>query len=196
MMPPATHTIYQILCCYFVICYCRTVTSAMAAMVQPHHNFPLFLEHPTQQLQRFTVSAAPITHRPPLTRFHFILMSCSSVILSPAVLLADALELETTDEGRISMNEREFVLSTKLGMERIGKINTNRRSPSSNAIDFIPTNNKEPLYYPTFMFGAWNVTVKLKQCTTVQNSVVVSTDIATTSSSAPTTQYFQRFPIR
>ena len=184
--------IHHVVCYGIVFCCCRDILVTTVAMViQPQSKFPPQpVEFSSNQHPRN--HAAALIRRQPLTRFNFIMMSCSSTLFSPLILSSDAVELEIIDESRISSGKREFVWGTKLGLERIGTIHTDMKSQSSNKLNFISMNNNEPLYYPTFMFGAWNVTANLKRVTRIQNSNVVSVDKATTTSSSASTQYFQR----
>jgi hypothetical protein len=181
---------YSVCYCYVILCFCRKMVFATTAMVQLHSKFPRLLEqHVPYHLQRRHNAAVPIPHPQPLTRFHFIEMSCSSFILSPIVVASDAIEFETITDERKLKGDTGFVLRTKIGLERIGGTPDDTKGPSPNVLDFLLMKTKEPLYYPTFMFGAWNVTAKLKRVTHIEDSVLIST---TTAVSTTTTKSFQR----
>ena len=187
----------QILCYYVVLCYYREIVYAAAAtaaaMVQQQNQFPNRLMQNINERPRNNAAAPIVTLHPyPMTRFHFVMMSFSSFMLSPVMLSSDALALETTSDGKISIGEpeSEFILRTKLGLKCIGGDHKDvRGTPSFKTLNYIPMKNNEPLYYPTFMFGEWNVTATLKRFTQIKNSIVDSTDI---TAAATITQNFQR----
>jgi hypothetical protein len=163
-------------------------------MVQPKH---VLTSHPTENRvrQKQRCDTVPIRPRQSLTRRDYIVMSCSSIILSPLISFANGIEFGVNNNAAISPTAGEFLVSTQLGLERLGRIkNKLTFQPLNSKIDFIFKRNKEPLYYPAFMFGAWNVTAKLLQSTQIYNSDVISmlhTD-TTATNEATTDHNFQR----
>jgi hypothetical protein len=115
----------------------------------------------------------------------------------PVSFVPDASSFErTNDEKEKSTEDHEFILETKLGLERIGRIHRDVGDHSlskNSALDWIPTKSKEPLYYPTFMFGEWNVTAKLMRFTQgTKSEGMFSADASTLNSATASMKYFQR----
>jgi hypothetical protein len=147
-----------------LLCYCASLNLSVVVTGIVPERYIVTTQNRNQQ-QSWT------TRRQSLVRFGNIIAGstgwCSTTVKFTETDAAAAMPNGLVIGQQTSASDRDFILSTQLGRSRIGTMDASfLRQPlhlHKNVIEGFFQSNKEPVYYPKFLFGAWNVTATLRR---------------------------------